>query len=191
MDCQRNIGDIFNVDWINQWYLSKNEASRHSICFKLQDNINFLREQLKNKDEINNSLEQQLATRDYIVVQCKYENKGAISEIPLEKTPISVTLVTQGDNLPSNDTPNKWPEGTICIAGDSILNGVDGSLLSQKRLMKVRQFPAATITDMYDHLTPILKRHPEFLILHIGTNDTSKYTLSEIVNKVFYKKDSL
>ena len=35
---------------------------------------------------------------------------------------------------------------------------------------------------MYDHLKSILKRHPEFLILHIGTNDTSKYTPNEIVD---------
>ena len=25
---------FFNVDWINQWYLCKNEASHHSIYFK-------------------------------------------------------------------------------------------------------------------------------------------------------------
>ena len=93
---------------------------------------------------------------------CKYlkskRKKDAIPEKPLKK--ISVTPVTQEDNLPSNDTQNKWPEGTICIAGDSILNGIDGSLLSQKRLVKVRQFPGATITDLYDRLKPILKRHP-------------------------------
>ena len=57
-----------------------------------------------------------------------------------------VTPVTQ-DNLPSNDTPNKWPKGAICIAGDSILNGIDGSLLSRKRLVKVRQFTGATMTE--------------------------------------------
>ena len=54
--------------------------------------------------------------------------------------------------------------------------------------MKVRQFLGATITDMYDHLKPILKRHPEFLILHIGTNDTSKYTPNEIVDIVLALK---
>ena len=27
LDYQRNIVDNFNIDWINQWYLSKNEAS--------------------------------------------------------------------------------------------------------------------------------------------------------------------
>ena len=163
--------------------------SEHLIK-QLQDNTNFLREQLKNKDKIINSLLQQLSKRDDIVVQCSYEkvssnsnviipysisnnsnclnktnmavntddvsdiaivdsphkdilsisdqlrniraehhskylkskwNKDAIPEKPLEKTPISVTPVTEEDNLLSNDTPNKWTGGTICIAGDSIL----------------------------------------------------------------------
>ena len=34
--------------------------------------------------------------------------------------------------------------------------------------MKVKQFPGATITDIYDHLKPTLKRLPEFAILHIA-----------------------
>ena len=116
------------------------------------------------------------------------QNNGTIPVKPLEKTPIFVTPVTEEDNLPSNGTPKKCPEVKICIAGDSILNGTDGSLLSRKRLVKVKQFPGATITDMYDHLTPILNRHPEFLILHIGTNGTSKYMPNEIVDKVLALK---
>ena len=50
------------------------------------------------------------------------------------------------------------------------------------------RLPGAKITDMYDHLKPILKRHPEFLILHIGTNDISKYMPNEIVHKVLALK---
>ena len=76
----------------------------------------------------------------------------------------------------------------VPLAGDSISNGGDGSLLSQKRLVKARQFPGETITDMNDHWKPILKRHSEFLILHMGTNDTSKYKPNEIVDKVFALK---
>ena len=98
------------------------------------------------------------------------QHKDAIPEKPLEKTPNSVTVVTKEDYLPSNDTPNKGAEGTIRIVGDSIWNGIDGSLVSQKRLVKVRQFPGAKFTYMYDHLKSILKRHPEFFILHIGTS---------------------
>ena len=44
---------------------------------------------------------------------------------------------------------------------------------------------------MYDHLKPILKRHPEFLILHIGTNDTSEYNPKEIIVRVVALKRSV
>ena len=54
--------------------------------------------------------------------------------------------------------------------------------------VKVTQFPGATITDMYDHLKPVLKRYPEVLVLHIGTNDTSKYTPNQIDDKVLALK---
>ena len=54
--------------------------------------------------------------------------------------------------------------------------------------MKVRQFSGATRTDMYDNLKPILKRHPELLILHIGTNGTSKYPPNKILYKVLSLK---
>ena len=49
-------------------------------------------------------------------------------------------------------------------AGDSVVNVTDRRLVSQNRLVKVRKFPKATVADMYNHLKPILKRHPEFLI---------------------------
>lgn len=77
--------------------------------------------------------------------------------------------------------PNKWPECTICLAGDSILNGIDERLLFQKLLVEAWQFSGAT--EMYEKLKSIFKQTPEFLIMHISTNDTSKYTTNKIVDK--------
>ena len=74
-------------------------------------------------------------------------NKDTNTEDPPD-TPSYVNPGTKKDNLSSDDKPNKWPEGTICIAGDCILNEIDGSLQSQKRLVKIRRFPEATITDI-------------------------------------------
>ena len=59
--------------------VSINNSER--LIKQLQDNINFLREQLKNKDEIINSLLQQLSKRDDIVVQCNYENVSSNSNV--------------------------------------------------------------------------------------------------------------
>ena len=33
LDCQWNIIIIFNANWVNQYDLSNDEASRHHICF--------------------------------------------------------------------------------------------------------------------------------------------------------------
>ena len=41
---------------------------------------------------------------------------------------------------------------------------------------------------MYDHLKPVSKGHPEFRILHIGTNDISQYIPNEILDKVLALK---
>ena len=94
-------------------------------------------------------------------------------------TPKDRTPVTQND-----DTSNESSKGTICIARDSILNGINETFLSRKRRVKVRLFPRATISNMYGHLKPILKQNPEYLIFHIDTNDTSKYIPNEAINKI-------
>ena len=39
-----------------------------------------------------------------------------------------------------------------------------------------------------DHLKPVLKSNPEFLILYIGSDNISKYTPNEIVDKVLALK---
>ena len=110
------------------------------------------------------------------------QNKNTNTEKPLDTTSYAIPI-TQKDELLSDDNPNKQPEGTICLAGGLILNGIDESLLSQKLVVEVRQFPGAI--DMYKNLKPIFKQTPEFLILHINTIDTSTHTPNEIVDKVF------
>ena len=44
--------------------------------------------------------------------------------------------------------------------------------MSQKRLIKVRTFPGATIQDMKIFVVPHLKKMPDNIIIHAGTNNT-------------------
>ena len=37
--------------------------------------------------------------------------------------------------------------------------------------IKVRAFSGSTIPEMYFYLEPLLKKEPEYVILHVGTND--------------------
>ena len=63
--------------------------------------------------------------------------------------------------------------GTICIAGDSILSGLQPGLLSRKRKVKVQSFSGANVGDMHDNIKPILRHKPEYIILYIGTKHVS------------------
>ena len=54
-----------------------------------------------------------------------------------------------------------WKEKTALIAGDSMLNCLDGWQLSKKGNMKVRAFPGSTIADLRQHyIQPLLKKRP-------------------------------
>ena len=44
------------------------------------------------------------------------------------------------------------------------------------------------ISDMYDLFKPILERNPDYIILHIGTNNASKNTANELLDKILALK---
>lgn len=43
--------------------------------------------------------------------------------------------------------------------------------MSKNHRVKVNAFPGTTIEDMADYIKPILRKKPEELVLHVGTND--------------------
>ena len=65
-----------------------------------------------------------------------------------------------------NDT-NIWCNGTILIATDSMFNNIDETRLSKSKNIKVNNFGGAKIKDMYGYLTPLLRKKPSVLILHV------------------------
>ena len=97
-----------------------------------------------------------------------------------------------------NSNPNeKWPPNTILIAGDSMINQMDEQRLSYSvnRSVKVRTFSGANINQMYYYITPLLKKEPKVIILHIGTNDavtkTSDTILDDILKLKFHIESQL
>ena len=45
------------------------------------------------------------------------------------------------------------------------------------------------INDMHDNLKPILKWNPDYIILHIGTNDAFRNTENELLVTIFVLKN--
>ena len=87
----------------------------------------------------------------------------------------------------SNEKLQKWDRNTTLIVGDSMLSGIEERRIAKRnRKVKVKNFPGATIDDMYDYIKPLLKKCPDNIILHVGTNNTvnepSKIVLGKLLD---------
>ena len=68
-----------------------------------------------------------------------------------------------------------------------MITGVNERMISRKgRVVKVRHFSGATIKDMYHYLKPILKKCPDNIILHAGTNNAARQKAKTVFDKNFY-----
>ena len=74
---------------------------------------------------------------------------------------------------------DRWPDKTTLIIGDSMINNIEEERLRRYRV-KVVPCPGATIKEMYRHITPLLKKKPTQVIVHVGTND-APYKTSEVI----------
>ena len=79
-----------------------------------------------------------------------------------------------------------WKQGTTLIIGDSILYGIDESKLKHT---KVRVFPGSSIEDIFFNITPLLRKKPSNIILHIGTNNAVYDNSSQIIEKIIKLKE--
>ena len=67
---------------------------------------------------------------------------------------------------------------------DSMLSCIDGTRMSKKFNIKVRLFPGAKTDDMFHYLVPLLEKDPEYVILHVGTNDSVDHLSNDIISKI-------
>ena len=82
--------------------------------------------------------------------------------------------------------------GICLIVGDSILIGINEKRLpTNNQVVKVRGFRGTTVDDLKHHLDLLLKKKPEQIILHIGTNDALSKTSRQIPEKLTQLKQYL
>ncbi len=77
----------------------------------------------------------------------------------------------------------RWPKDTVLIIGDSIVNGIEEERL-RKYNARVVPCPGSRIKDMYNNISPLLKKKPSKVIIHVGTNDTPYKPSSDIVKEL-------
>ena len=76
------------------------------------------------------------------------------------------------DDRPRKNEQRQKDRKTVIIAGDSMIQHVHGWEMSNTEVsVAVKSFSGARIDDMNDFLQPIIRRSPDEIILHIGTNN--------------------
>ena len=66
--------------------------------------------------------------------------------------------------------------------------GIPNVLLAGRLKVKVGSFPGAK-TDIFYYLVPLLEKNPDYVILHVGTNDAVDHQSSDIISKIFKLKE--
>ena len=64
---------------------------------------------------------------------------------------------------------DKWKRAYV--VGDSIVSGLSEKGLSKRHTVKVRLHPGDTTEDLADDIKPIMRKNPDLVIIHFGTND--------------------
>ena len=119
--------------------------------------------------------------------QPKINLKQQLEQVRLQKKLEYNNYQNQQRDKISNDQDN-YPPGTCVIIGDSILNGLIEENISNQHNVRIRKFPGATVDDLNYHVHPILRKKPKHIIVHIGTNDATRSTSREILEKLLKLK---
>ena len=62
-------------------------------------------------------------------------------------------------------------KNSVIIVGDSIVKHLTGPGISKKNNIKIKTNPGATTGDIIDYIKPRIRKKPDFLLVHSGTND--------------------
>lgn len=149
-------------------------------------------------DNVNTS-NQDTLKRKYKSKKSKKKSKTSEKQSKDEQrcitdSPSKTTQTSQPINEVSNANKNTTssPESSqspskkvTVVAGDSILKHVEGWRLSNtSNHVVVKSFSGATTSDMEDYLRPVLRKEPNKIILHIGTNDINYQTAQTVAEGV-------
>ena len=82
---------------------------------------------------------------------------------------------------------NKGKKIRVEILGDPMLNGIQEKELNKNAdiNIKIRKYPGASSTDILNYIKPSLRKNPDQIVIHPGTNDlTSNHNYLDDVHKI-------
>ena len=159
----------------------------------LQRKVNFLQQKLLEKSKAiptNDKPAKKISPKTNI--KANNTNSSTQTKITVDQKKTGqgrriVNAQTQGKDPPcaeklNKDQPEKYKKTNFIIAGDSMLNYIEGQRLSnKKRVTKIHDFPGATTEDMFDFMRSLAYRSPDYLIIHAGSKDFIDFTAKDII----------
>lgn len=109
-----------------------------------------------------------------------YDIRNEGNNIETESLAFNEIYVPQIYENPIN-SKEIWKNGTTLIVGDSMLYGLEENKINNS---KIRVFPGSSIEDMYYNLTPLLRKKPDTVVLHVGTNNCVDENSTQVMNKL-------
>ena len=177
---KNNLGSIRSENAVNLSLNSNNSDNDEEVIIdSTSDNTSSIVIKISLQNKIKNQLN---------LVRREYKEKFYNQKTSLNKDDLLSTKRKTNKYDWFNITENINQTKNVLIAGDSLLYGVDEQRLTNKYNVKVRCFPGATISDMFDYLKSLFKNNPETVIIHISTNDSTKLSSRELLDKILELK---
>ena len=196
------IDHIDGVDWNtitdNNYSISNNIAdiiadNSQQIDLVVSDNISNNNTSSNDNDALSDMASIDIDNMLMDVRKNKYEyisyKSTEHSKAPSILSTTELEVSNKTNILDSNTDAEEWKPGTSLIVGDSMIAGLREGKLSRNRNVNVRFFPGAKMKEFYYYLAPLLKKKPDNIILHFGTNDAPYKNEDEIYKELKCIKD--
>ena len=78
------------------------------------------------------------------------------------------------------------------ILSDSMMNGIDEKRISNNKIeVKVECHGGCTVERMFTHLDTLVKYKPDYVLLHVGTNNCTNSTSDEMLRELKHLKEHI
>ena len=168
-----------------------NEQFKNNIreCFSKEHRKINLENQLA---DIRKRKHQAFINRNAITVNDSVINLKVRDNINI--IPESTEIINPKNKNDSKNTNTKYKmikKKTVLVVGDSMVNGIEESKLSNTRHIRVQSMPGDKIEDIHQNLKDLLHEDLETAIIHADTNNTITDTPQMIVDKLITLKRNI
>ena len=97
----------------------------------------------------------------------------------------------KNDRKNANTKYKKIKKKIVLVVGDSMVNGIEESILSKALHIRVQPIPGGKIEDIQQNLKDLLHEDLEAVIIHAGTNNATTDTPQMIVDELITLKQNI